>query len=1190
MAINATDVQIMRPERVNDNSDGGGQMTGTAIASGDVNNLWDDIPRTMLAYGGVSLRKLFCAIRSANVDKFLGGHAIIQSDSIADNVSTLLFSTQDHYDERQSAQDKIEQFVVLGTRSPLRPVGTQRKGQTAVVMYADDASMAPKLGDVIVFKDDVNEQYIKISDVQARDEVYTYERAGELLKYSATEFVIRISQPLERDFLGVDPSPLARHSFDVFKTQASSIAQYYGVKSLSMPAAVGDSTVKADGIFQPIVPTATTETALLDQKPGLSMRVLQPSATDVVEKNMGPLSGSVTLTLENSFKPASLEVIISGSVYKDSGRNLKLISGTAGLDDDLTTVDGVSGILNLSLLNSSSVVVRYVPAVAIELLPYTEAVKIDLSNRQLTYVEQLSPAPMPGGLRIEYQYLGEWYELTDNGDGVILGEGTTGVINYNTGSLSFSLPGEPDSGSSLIYTWQRSPYEIDSSVAVAGASASFVFQLPFSAVPGTVVLTWEKGGTTYTSTEQSDQTFSGDATGGVLGRKVTFCPTANALPDSDVSITYSKRADPPINLNRAVSLKTGGNLVINLGDINIDPSSVGLALDVSVDLKTTIRGVVSTSAFSSTVRFQGRNDNKLVQLHKNGFGNSRDDIVGFIDAAAGTVTINCDKLKQRVQDFTYTSEKKRIWWIEFRTQTVRSQSVSISYHNTFSPTPEVYSIALGDLAIAIPMGQEFLVPGGLAFDLDSMRIVDRGDGALYADWNEQTAAGVRCGDINYSTAEMNLSYAELRSRLSALHCNVISAASGLAAGVAVSSVVFRTQANPLRPSGLQFLARRITDTALLRAESQNDGSISGSFDTNDTVGSLPQPSLKNGYSLPIVPVSTSGGSASGVVDYQTGIVDISFSQPVVLSSLTYNAVAYNSVPLSSEVLGLNPIKLPTNGNVPIFQAGYLVVIHNEKTIDIAAPAAGQIIDCARTKLAQVAISDANGLLLDAAQYSVDKKMGLVTLADPFVAQTADAIAMTMPLTLVHRIEDICAVARVSIDGTLYLMTQLTHDYPVLNSYVSSAISFKTMQGRVHTQFTQQIDQSGLFEDALVGNATVASYDDINYPILIENKSAVQERWKIRFTNSSSFQLVGETLGVVAVGSIAADFSPINPMTNAPYFTIKSAGWGAGWVTNNILRFNTDAAAKPIWAIRTVLPSTKPVEKDFINIEFRGDAD
>ena len=170
------------------------------------------------------------------------------------------------------------------------------------------------------------------------------------------------------------------------------------------------------------------------------------------------------------------------------------------------------------------------------------------------------------------------------------------------------------------------------------------------------------------------------------------------------------------------------------------------------------------------------------------------------------------------------------------------------------------------------------------------------------------------------------------------------------------------------------------------------------------------------------------------------------------------------------------------------------------------------------------------------------------------------------------------------------MTQVIHDYSAGDSFVSSAISFATMQARVHTQFTQKIDQSGLFENVLIGDATVSSYDDINYPILIDNKSAVQERWKIRFTNNSGFELVGETLGLIAVGSTAVDFSPINPMTDAPYFTIKSAGWGSGWVTNNILRFNTDAAAKPIWAIRTVLPSTAPVEKDFINIEFRGDAD
>jgi hypothetical protein len=1190
MAINATDVQIMRPERVSDNSDGGGQMTGTAIASGDVNNLWDDIPRTMLAYGGVSLRKLFCAIRSANVDKFLGGHAIIQSDSVAGNVSTLLFSTGDHYDERQFAQDSVEQFVVMGTRSPLRPVGTQRRGQSAVVMYADRESDAPRNGDVLVFKTPTAEQYIKVSDVTTRKENYTYVLNNEMKAYAAVEFTIRITQPLIKDFEGKDPSPLANHDLEVFKTQSAASAHYYGIKPLAADAAIGEATVKADGIFQSIVPTATTESALLDQKPGLSLQVLQPTAELFIEKSMGLLSGSVLLTLSNCFTPGSLEVVVAGTVYHDAGSVLELVSGTSRLDLDLTFINGIEGTINLVISGTSNVVVRYIPAVAVELIPYTESVDINMGNRQLTYVEQLSPAPMPGGLRIEYQYLGSWYELTDNGAGVISGEGATGVINNNSGSLSYSLPVEPDDGSKMIYTWARSPYEIDGAVQESPSSAFIKLPLPTDAVAGTVVLTWDSNASSCTAIEASDQKISGDASGSVLGNEISFTPNSNDFPTSDIYISYSKRAASAINVDKQINVKNGGLLTVNLGDTNIDAASVALSLSVFVGASTIQSGSETLTSFRNTLSFKGRSNGDLVQLHKSGFGTGVNSVVGSIDEATGIVTLDCDTLQQRVRDFEYTSTKERLTYTRVKTQTVLSQAVTISYHNTFSPTPQTYSVPVADLDIEIPLGFELLVPGALAMDLGGVRVIDRGDGALYKNWNEQTGAGVRCGDINYSTAEMVMSYSSLRSDMSSFSCNIVSLASGLVAASAVTSVVFRTKASPLRPSGLQFLARRVSDTALLRAESINDGTISGAFDSNNVLGSLPQPTIRSGYNIPIIPESLGGGSASGSADYQSGIVEINFTQPVILSTLTYNAVAYSTVPLSSDILGVNPVKLPTDGRVPIFQPGYIVVIHNEKQIANATPTAGQIIDCGRARLAQAVIKDDNGLELDAAQYSVNKKTGIVTLADPFVAQTADTTSLAMPLTLTHRIEDICAVGRVNIDGTMSLLTQLVHDYSAGDSFVSSAISFATMQARVHTHFTQKIDQSGLFENVLVGDATVSSYDDINYPILIDNISAVQERWKIRFTNNSGFELIGETFGLIAVGSTAVDFSPINPMTDAPYFTIKSAGWGSGWVTNNILRFNTDAAAKPIWAIRTVLPSTAQIEKDFINIEFRGDAD
>lgn len=1188
MAINATDVQIMRPERVTDNTDGGGQMTGTAIASGDVNNLWDDIPRTMLANGGVSLRKLFPAIRSANVDKFLGGHIIIQQDSTAANVSTLLISTGDHYDERQSAQDKIEQFVVLGTRSPLRPVGTQRKGQSAVVMYSLRSSDAPRNGDVLVFKTDSTEQYIKVSDVSFRRETYTYQHNDEFKEYVAFEFTIRITQPLPEDFTGADPSPGAQHGFEVFKTQSAASAHYYGIKPLIANAVIGDASVKADGIFQSIVPTATTETALLDQTPGLSTRVVQPTASAAITKSMGYQTGLVDLTLPSAFVPGSLKVVVATSEYRDVAGTLELKTGTSRLTSG--AVDAVAGTISLNVTSSSLVNIEYIPGAAVELTPYTDSVEINAGNRQLTYTEQLSPVPMPGSLRIEYQYLGEWYELTDDGAGVIAGEGSSGVVNNNTGSVSYSLPAEPDFGSSLIYTWARSPYIVDSSVEAAPVTASFNIDLPEDVIAGSVVLTWSKSGTTYTATEGVDQILTGDAAGHVLNKKIKFSPAQ--LPDSDVVVSYKKRSNLMQTKTINISEQTGGNVVVDLGITGFDPASISFTMGAAYVMQTNIDGIISETAFNKGINGIGRADGALVT--DNGyFQRGLNVIIGSIDVGLGTITINGDALEYVARDYLIQTNTSKLGGGNFvsatRTSRLESQSLDINYYQSDFGVDQTMTVNLSDVELTVP-APEFIVPGSYQFNLGGLSLIDRASGVIFSKWNEQTSAGIAVGQINNATGDVVVNYNAVRNDITDLNCDVVSMATGIGAAAAVHKVVFRTQAAPLRPSGLQFLARRASDTALLRAESQNDGSISGGFDAADILGALVQPGSSGSYSLPIIPVSTAGGSASGSVDYQPGIVKINFSQPVILSTLTYNAVAYNTVPLNPEVLGLNPVKLPTDGRVPVFQPGYQVVIHNEKQIAIATPTAGQIIDCGRTRLAQVSITDANNLELDAAQYSVNKKTGIVTLADPFTAQSADTASLVMPLTLTHRIEDICAVGRVSIDGTLSLLTQLVHDYSAGDSFVSSAIFFGNMQARVHNQFTQKIDQAGVFDDALVGDSTVSSYDDINYPILIDNRSAVQERWKIRFTNSTGFELIGETLGVVGVGSTAADFSPINPMTDAPYFTIKSAGWGSGWVTNNMLRFNTDAAAKPIWAIRTVLPSTEPVEKDFINIEFRGDAD
>lgn len=1192
MAINATDVKIMRSERVSDNNDGGGQMTGIAIESGDVNNLWDDISRSTLAYGGVSLRKLFCAVRSANVDKFLGGHAMIVDDSNAENVSTLLFSTGDHYDERLTAQKKIEQFVVLGTRSPLRPVGTQREGQSAVVLYAESESDAPKIGDVLVFTQPNRnrEQYVKVTRIEPKPEKYTYVDGGDFKTYYAYEFTIGLAQALDADFEGSGPSPVQQHATEIYKTQPSSSAQYYGIKPLSASAIAGESTVNVSEIFSDIVPTATTETALLDQKPGLVSRIVQSASPLSSAKSLalGFHNGAVSLTLPSAIVPGTLKLNVAGSLYRDAGKTLRLEVGIDRLKS-AAVLNAVDGIINLDLTSNSSITAEFVPGVAVELVPYTDAVKIDSSNRQLTYSEQLSPVPLAGSLRIEYQYLGEWYELHDDADGVIAGEGASGVVNYETGSLSFSLPAEPDSNSSVIYTWARSAYsELDDQlVGNAAFNIPVGEQNNHNVIASSMSVSWSREGIACSATADAVGNLSGDATGVINSDGLFFSPVK--LPDSDVVLNYDQYISGVVSVSKQLTQQENGELIIDMGVTNIQ--ALFFNLKTSFSVMTTVSGVVTETRYETNKRFYSDENGTIRRLGRYAYSK----IYGVLDSVTGIAKLNINAMGYSANDYVVSSGSK-LGGGQFtesqRVERVESQVIEVTCYNSSNTAIQAAQkiVPLSDLDIDVELIERHLVPGSVWFDLGGVEVIDRGDGFLYRNWSAVTAAGIRIGQVNYSSASLLIDYSSIKNDIASFQVQPIAFAHGVAASAAVTKVVFRTQAEPLRPSGLQFLARRASDTALLRADSTNDGSITGGFDANDRIMHLPQPSISSGYNLAVIPsVDNINGVASGSVDYETGLVEIYFGAPVILSTLSYNAVAYDTVPLSPEVLGLNPVKLPTNGKVPIFQAGYLVVIHNTKTIELATPTAGQIINCNRENLAQINIVDSAGMALAADQFSVDKEAGLITLADPFSAVDTANDSLIMPLRIQHRIEDMCAVGGVNIDGTLKLMTPLLHDYDT-DSFVSSVILFGTMQGRIHTVFTQKVDEQSVFQDAVNGESTVASYDDINYTILIDNHSAVQERWKIKFTNSTQFELIGETLGVVAIGNTDADFSPINPMTGSPYFTIKESGWGSGWVSSNIMRFNTDAAAAPIWAIRTVLPSNVKVKEDSVMIEFRGDAD
>lgn len=464
---------------------------------------------------------------------------------------------------------------------------------------------------------------------------------------------------------------------------------------------------------------------------------------------------------------------------------------------------------------------------------------------------------------------------------------------------------------------------------------------------------------------------------------------------------------------------------------------------------------------------------------------------------------------------------------------------------------------------------ETIQPGSVNFTLGGKTYFDR-DGSLYTDLDVVTGAATLAGSINYSTGTINVSAwtsgqpntAVLRSLLTSAGDNT------------VSGVTFRVPVSPVRPGSLQIIATK-AEGGTINVTASIDGSIAGT-------------------------------GVIGSVDYETGVVGVEFgamvpkagneSQPwydpatdvgantwkpafVFADTLRFNAVAYSYLPLDADVLGLDPVRLPQDGRVPIFRKGGFAVVGHSAT-HTQNVSNGQTINLGRVRLSRVELRGANGSRINTG-YTENLELGTVTFTD--------VTGYSQPVTIEDRVEDLVQVSDVQISGQLSFTRPVTHDYPV-GSFIASALIAGDLRARVSTLFDQQTWDGATWADSVSGSAAIASYNATLSPIEVENFGAITERWILRFTTGTQFQIIGEHTGVIETSSINVDTAPINPATNTPYFRMPALGWGTGWVAGNIVRLNTEGAQFPVWVLRTVQQGAETVLDDTFDLLIRGDVD
>ncbi|RLV61007.1 hypothetical protein D5018_03975 [Parashewanella curva] len=318
-----------------------------------------------------------------------------------------------------------------------------------------------------------------------------------------------------------------------------------------------------------------------------------------------------------------------------------------------------------------------------------------------------------------------------------------------------------------------------------------------------------------------------------------------------------------------------------------------------------------------------------------------------------------------------------------------------------------------------------------------------------------------------------------------------------------------------------------------------------------------------------------GTNVNGTIE--NGLVSLTFGAAVDLTTLRYDISESVRLLPPAELYGLNPLRIPNGGQVPIFAAWETVSIQHSQNQVVSNPQVNQeltIRDGARF----VDITDSTGKSL----WTVDNQHFQVDLDNNKVIIKSTFADFTAPFVLTDTLGELALVTQVG-SNTLTLASNLSREYPA-NSDVSSVQVIGDLQARVGKVRDMTAWNNNWDKD---GAPATANLNVVSFPIEVDNETAVNEEWVLIFTSATAFRCVGERIGQVATGDTVNDFAPVNPLTNKPFFIIRKGAFGGGWNAGEAVRFNTVASAQPIMALRTTQAGHSQVDDDKAIIAFRG---
>lgn len=1199
MPILAGDIKLVASQVMGDVSEGGGAPTSTVILDGASNAIFPDISELDRAGGRVNLRKLHMSVQTADTDTYLGSNIIVAEPPTDPNVSVTLFTTNSVFDTRAEASLRVESYLNQGPMWGGFLFEDHLKGQRVIQLFQRPTDVVPNVGQTLVLIQ--NEglgnqviQYIRTTSVSSVVRLFYDEETQK--DYPAAIVSCGLSDALRYGFAGSPPTRKFAMAVGKTKTRDTVVADagtYVGVSRLSAPVPLGSFTVTANSVFTQLVPSAQTEVPISDVRTnGLSNALVSTGGSISQEISIG-FTTTQRMFVGGPIYPGSLSITRAGVTLVDAGGLLT----NAGVE--VGQVDYDNGIVTLSVNvwggSASTHTVTFVPAAVPDLISSSHAIRVTQESRSLSYVVTMGTIPVARTMSISYLAQGRWYVLRDNGAGALKGASSAfgvGTLSYTTGSLSVTLGALPDVGSAIVilYYSDATTQTTSNALMVNGgrlfvpmntAGALSEEPGPKAIKPGALSITWTDGVTPRTATDNGTGLLTGDATGSVNYSQGVVKISPNTLPAADTLFTLI--ADGTTSGTATGILINGGSL----GAVNITPGSVSFVAGV----------VFSYTSSSWRLDFSQRTSEVTVQDDLAGnlyfMEGSTKTVCGTVDYLAGVITVAPQAVTPRdragpvVHEPNYYSGGQPAmyapWtggWNEAIDRGISTFSRSLTFVARANVRYSNTIAASNTVAITVPqyLARFVMVPKyalkGVGFKVGTTRYQQLTDGTLLKDINPMTGGGTPAGSVSGAIGVVVVSswVAGVSSLVQDARALLAPPTVGVEAPFSAFSSVFRTASSPLRPGSLSVLGT-MQDGTTFNVTAGLDGKINGT-------------------------------RVKGRVNYEFGLVELFFVNPngdpaivadlahlgiaglttapadlAMLTTLRYNAVSFSYLPLDAALLGIDPVRLPSDGKVPIFRAGGFAVVGHSASIT-ATVSNAQVIDCARVRLSRVRVIGANGLVINTG-YTANLEAGTVTFNN--------VTGYSQPVKVEHRIEDMAVVREAQINGEITFTRPMTHNYP-LGSYVSSALVAQDLKARVSIFFDQATWDGVTWVDTLVGNSATATFNNVLAPVVVTNAGSVTERWALRFTNTSTFEIIGEHVGVLGTGSINTATAPINPATNSPYFTIPALGWGIGWSVGNVVRLNTVGAMFPVWVVRTIQQGAESVQDDSFTLLVRGDVD